>query len=86
MTDSWLPMIGSERLHSANTADWHDTVAPRAARLATTPVPFLSVYDDEPSLHVSVLDGSAIAEAYSVQDASELPPEIAALLLGAKAY
>jgi len=78
-------MIGSERLHSADTADWHERAAPRAARITTAPVPFLSVYDDEPSLHVSVMDGGAIAEAYSVQDASDLPPEIAALLFGAKA-
>lgn len=87
MADSWLPMIGSERLHNVNATSWHDAVAPRAARLATSPVPFLSVFDDEPSIHVSVIDGSSHGEVaeFSVRDAAELPPEIAELLFGAQA-
>jgi hypothetical protein len=83
MTDSWLSLDRSEKLHQVYRGNWHDSIVPKAEKIASSPVPFLSEGQDH-GIQFSIPDGTeqnSIGE-FIVPNISDLPPEIADILFG----
>jgi hypothetical protein len=46
MSASWVNLPMSEKLHAVYKGDWHDSIVSKAMRIASSPVPFLSEWDE----------------------------------------
>ena len=88
MSASWMNVPMSEKLHAVYKGDWHDSIVSKAMRLTTSPVPFLSEWDE-------ALGYGAFPEGVPSEESSgpslegqdwttDIPPDIAEILFGTR--
>ena len=86
MSASWVNLPMSEKLHTVYKGDWHDSIVSKAIRMASSPVPFLSEWDDSLG-YGSFLEGVVADDGASQpKDAkvtyTDLPSDIADIIFG----